>query len=132
MPEYVVAKLMDGLNRHGKALNGARVLILGVAYKKNVDDMRETPAAEIMEKIAARGGNLSYSDPHVPHFPRMRNYKFDLSSVELTPEALSTQDAVVLVTNHDRFDYVLVRQHAPLLIDTRGVYREPADHIIRA
>lgn len=132
MPEYVVTKIMYGLNRHGKALNGARVLILGVAYKKNVDDMRESPAAEIMHRIAERGAEISYSDPHVPVFPPMRNYDFDLSSVELTPEKLSNQDAVVLVTNHDRFDYDLIKQHAPLLIDTRGIYREPADNIIRA
>ncbi|MFO7764504.1 MAG: nucleotide sugar dehydrogenase [Wenzhouxiangellaceae bacterium] len=132
MPEYVVTKIMYGLNRHGKALNGARVLILGVAYKKNVDDMRESPAAEIMHRIAERGAEISYSDPHVPVFPPMRNYDFDLSSVELTPETLSNQDAVVLVTNHDRFDYDLIKQHAPLLIDTRGIYREPADNIIRA
>jgi UDP-N-acetyl-D-glucosamine dehydrogenase len=132
MPEYVVTKLMDALNTQGKALNGARVLILGVAYKKNVDDMRETPAAEIMERVAARGGAISYSDPHVPVFPPMRNYDFDLASVELTPETLKSHDAVVLVTDHDRFDYDLIREHANLIIDTRGVYREASENVFKA
>src|SRR6056297_1490651 len=132
MPEYVVGKLMDGLNRHGKALNGARILILGVAYKKNVDDMRESPAAEIMERIAQKGGKIAYSDPHVPLFPRMRNYRFDLESQELTPETLATYDAVVLVTDHERFDFDRIKKQASLIIDSRGVYREPADNIVKA
>src|SRR6056297_3102689 len=132
MPDYVVSKLMDGLNRHGKALNGARVLILGVAYKKNVDDMRETPAAEIMEKIAARGGKLSYSDPHVPVFPPMRNYRFELKSVKLDAVTLTSYDAVVLVTDHERFDYDLIKQNATLIIDARGRFRESADNIVKA
>ena len=132
MPDYVVGKLTDGLNHHGKALNGARVLVLGVAYKKNVDDTRESPAAEIMEKIAHKGGNIAYSDPHVPVFPAMRNYRFDLESVELNADTLASYDSVVLVTDHDGFDYDLIKQHATLIIDARGRYREAADNIIKA
>jgi len=132
MPEYVVGKLTDGLNQHGKAIKGALVLILGVAYKKNVDDMRESPAAEIMKKIRERGGNITYSDPHVPTFPQMRNYQFDLKSQYLTPETLAEQDAVVLVTDHDRFDYDLIKTHARLIIDSRGVYRKAAENVIKA
>lgn len=132
MPEYVVGKLIEGLNTQRKALNGSRVLVLGVAYKKNVDDMRESPSAVIMELIQQRGGEVAYSDPHVPVFPPMRRHSFDLRSVALTAESLATFDAVVVATNHDAFDYALIREHAKLIVDTRGVYREGAGHIVRA
>lgn len=132
MPAYVLGKLIDGLNNHGKALSNSKVLVLGIAYKKNVDDMRESPSVQIMELIREKGAALGYSDPHVPVFPKMRAHKFDLSSVEITVETLAGYDAVVLATNHDRFDYDLIKQHAKLIVDTRGVYRQPADHIIKA
>ncbi|MCE8025748.1 UDP-N-acetyl-D-glucosamine 6-dehydrogenase [Billgrantia aerodenitrificans] len=132
MPEYVVSKLMDGLNDHGKALKGSRVLVLGIAYKKNVDDMRESPAVEIMELIEAKGAEVAYSDPHVPVFPKMREHHFELASVALTAESLASFDVVVLATDHDRFDFDLIKHHARLIVDSRGIYREPADHIIKA
>lgn len=132
MPEYVVNKLMDGLNQHGKALKGSKVLVLGIAYKKNVDDMRESPSVEIMELIEAKGAEVAYSDPHVPVFPKMREHNFDLSSVALTPASVAEFDAIVLATDHDRFDYSLIKENAQLLVDTRGKYRAPADHIIKA
>ncbi|CAM3613423.1 UDP-N-acetyl-D-glucosamine 6-dehydrogenase [Halomonas lysinitropha] len=132
MPEYVVGKLMDGLNRHGKALSRSKVLVLGIAYKKNVDDMRESPAVKIMELIQAKGAELAYCDPHVPVFPRMREHHFDLASVDLNAESLAGYDAVVLATDHDRFDFAQIKQHARLIVDSRGTYREPADHIIKA
>lgn len=132
MPEYVVDKLMNGLNEHGKALKGSRVLVLGVAYKKNVDDMRESPAVQIMELLRDKGARVAYSDPHVPVFPDLRDHHFDLSSVALTADALSGFDAVVLATAHDAFDYQLIKHAAPLIIDSRGKYRKPASHIIRA
>lgn len=132
MPEYVMNKLMDGLNDSGKAVKGSKVLVLGIAYKKNVDDMRESPSVEVMELIRAKGAEVAYSDPHVPVFPKMREHSFDLSSTAVTAETLAGFDAVVLTTNHDGFDYDLIKQHAKLIIDTRGVYREPAAHIIKA
>jgi UDP-N-acetyl-D-glucosamine dehydrogenase len=132
MPEYVVGKLMDGLNEHGKALKNSRVLVLGIAYKKNVDDMRESPSVEIMELIEAKGAEVAYSDPHVPVFPKMREHHFELASVELTAESLASFDAVVLATDHDRFDFALIQRHAKLIVDSRGTYREPAAHIIKA
>lgn len=132
MPEYVVGKLMDGLNEQGRALKGSRVLILGIAYKKNVDDMRESPSVEIMELIEAKGGIVAYSDPHVPVFPKMREHHFDLSSEVLTAETLSSFDAVVLATDHSRFDYELILRHARLIVDSRGKYRAPAAHVIKA
>ncbi|KXS55359.1 MAG: UDP-glucose/GDP-mannose dehydrogenase [Marinobacter sp. T13-3] len=132
MPEYVIGKLMDGLNDAGKALKNSRVLVLGIAYKKNVDDMRESPSVEIMEMIEAKGAEVAYSDPHVPKFPKMREHSFNLSSEPLTAENLASFDAVVLATDHDRFDYELIQQNAKLIIDSRGKYREPAAHIVKA
>lgn len=132
MPEYVVSKLMDGLNESSKALKGSRVLVLGIAYKKNVDDMRESPSVEIMELLEAKGCSVAYSDPHVPTFPKMREHHFDLSSEALTAENLASFDAVILATDHDKFDYELIRQHANLIVDSRGKYRAPAAHIIKA
>ncbi|MGM0984791.1 MAG: UDP-N-acetyl-D-glucosamine 6-dehydrogenase [Pseudomonadota bacterium] len=132
MPDYVVGKLMDGLNHHGKALSKCKVLVLGIAYKKNVDDMRESPSVEIMELIEAKGATVAYSDPHVPVFPRMREHHFDLESVELSSESLAAFDAVVLATDHDCYDLAAIKRHARLIIDCRGAYREPADHIIKA
>lgn len=132
MPEYVIGKLFEGLNHAGKPLKNSQILVLGIAYKKNVDDMRESPSVEIMEMIQAKGGIVAYSDPHVPTFPRMREHYFDLQSVPLTAENLGGFDAVVLATDHDRFDYDLIRQSASLIIDSRGKFREPAPNIIKA
>src|SRR5690554_4678159 len=132
MPQYVVNKLMDGLNNNGIALKNSKILVLGIAYKKNVDDMRESPSVEITELIRDKGADVAYSDPHVAKFPKMRAHSFDLNSVALTAESLASYDAVVLATNHDGFDYDLIKQNAKLIIDTRGIYREPAAHIIKA
>ena len=132
MPEYVFNKLTSALNERGKSVKGSRILVLGIAYKKNVDDMRESPAVEIMELIRKAGGDLYYSDPHVPVFPKMREHKFDLESVNVTPDTLSGMDAVVLTTDHKKFDYELIRAHAPLIIDSRGAYRETYEHIVKA
>lgn len=132
MPEYVVGKLMDGLNDRSQALKGSRVLVLGISYKKNVDDMRESPSVEIMELIEAKGGLVAYSDPHVPVFPKMREHHFELSSEALTAENLASFDAVVLATDHDKFDYTLIQAHARLLVDSRGKYRAPQANVIKA
>lgn len=132
MPEYVVSKLVDALNEKCRALKNSRILVLGIAYKKNVDDMRESPSVEIMELIEAKGGIVAYSDPHVPVFPKMREHHFDLSSVSLTASALADFDAVVLSTDHDKFDYELIRSSAKLIVDSRGKYRQPEAHIIKA
>ena len=132
MPEYVVSKLVDGLNEHGKALKGSRILVLGIAYKKNVDDMRESPSVEIMELLEAKGSLIAYSDPHVPVFPKMREHHFTLSSEVITSENLESFDAVVLATDHDKFDYELIKSSARLIVDSRGKYRTAAPHIIKA
>ncbi|MBK3432041.1 UDP-N-acetyl-D-glucosamine 6-dehydrogenase [Pseudomonas fluorescens] len=132
MPEFVVGKLTDALNNKGRALKGSKVLVLGIAYKKNVDDMRESPSVEIMELIEAKGCIVSYSDPHVPVFPKMREHHFDLASEVLSAENLAGYDAIILATDHDKFDYELIRQHGRLIVDSRGKYRTPENHIIKA
>jgi len=132
MPEWVVRKITDALNHRGKPVRGSNILILGIAYKKNVDDMRESPAVAIMELLRDKGAEIAYSDPHVPVFPRLREHTFELKSVEITAQVLAGFDCVVVATNHDAFDYNLVKEHARLIIDTRGVYLEPFSNLIKA
>ncbi len=129
MPEYVVNKVAEALNSQGKAMRGSKVLMLGIAYKPNVDDMRESPSVEIMEQLRKRGAEVSYSDPWVPGFPKMRKYKFDLTSVELTSESIQEYDCIVIGTNHEVFDYQLIADNAKTLVDSRGVFRKKQDHI---
>lgn len=132
MPEWVVAKIAEALNDRQKSLKGSRVLALGIAYKRDVDDMRESPSVMVMEILRARGALVDYSDSNVPVFPTMREHHFDLKSVDLTPEALASYDCVVLLTDHSDFDYALIQKSAQLVIDTRGKYRESAANIVKA
>ena len=132
MPEYVVNKTALALNDHQRSIKGSKVLVLGIAYKKNVDDMRESPSVEVMELLRGFGAEISYSDPHVPVFPKMREHKFDLKSVPLTAESIASYDCVVLTTDHDKFDYDLLKQHAKLIVDTRGKYSGKHDNIVKA
>jgi UDP-N-acetyl-D-glucosamine dehydrogenase len=132
MPHWVVGKVIDALNEKGQSLKGAKILVLGLAYKKNVDDPRESPAMEIMEILRSKGADLCYSDPHVPVFPPMRRHQFELQSVELTPEALQHLDCVLLITDHDDFPYDLIAAHASLIVDTRGVYRDDEPNVVKA
>ena len=132
MPDFVIEKVMLGLNERGKAVKGSRILVLGIAYKKNVDDMRESPSVVIMEKLQALGAEIAYHDPWVPTFPKMRKHHFELSSIELTPETLRAFDAVVLATDHDAFDYEMIAEHAPLIIDTRGRFPADAKNVVKA
>jgi len=131
MPSYVVDKTADALNRVGKPIKNCKILILGIAYKKNVDDMRESPSVEIMHILISKGANVSYCDPYFPKFPNIRKYSFTLRSTMLTPEAIAGFDAVILAADHDSFDYSLIKQYSQLIIDTRGRF-QPAINIIRA
>jgi UDP-N-acetyl-D-glucosamine dehydrogenase len=132
MPEWVLGKISDALNTRGRAIKGSRILILGIAYKKNVNDMRESPSVALMELLRAKGAHLAYSDPHVPVFPKLREHHFELASTPVTAESLAGFDCVVVTTNHDVFDYDLVKRHAQLIVDTRGVYLEPAGNVVKA
>lgn len=124
MPAWYVEKVVAALNQAGKAVRDAAVLILGVSYKKNMDDMRESPALKIMDLLAARGAKISYVDPHVPHIGKLRDYHFDLQSETLTADLLARSDLVMLCTDHDLFDYALIATKSKIVIDTRGALRE--------
>ncbi len=132
MPEYVLAKLTNALNDAGKSVHGAKILLLGVAYKKNVDDMRESPSVELLDKLIELHAKAVYSDPHVPELPPMRMSDLHMSSQALTIETLEQQDAVVIATDHDAFDWHMIEQHSKIIIDTRGVYPESNPTITRA
>jgi len=132
MPNWVVQKLVDALNKVGKPIKNSKVLVLGVAYKKNVDDARESPAVRVMESLVRKEAIVAYSDPHLPVFPKMRDHHFDLRSTDLTEDVLAEQDAVVITTAHDRFDYDFIKSHARLIVDTRGVYRATDPKIVKA
>ncbi|MCS3765335.1 nucleotide sugar dehydrogenase [Bradyrhizobium centrosematis] len=132
MPDYVVSKVVDGLNARRRSVNGSRILVLGLAYKKNVDDSRESPAVVIMERLRDLGALISYSDPHIPVFPTMRAHHFALSSVALTQKSIVEFDCLVLATDHDKFDYQLIRENAKLIVDCRGKFVESASNIVKA
>jgi len=132
MPQWVVNKLSDALNSHGKAIKNSKILILGIAYKKNVDDARESPAVFIMDILTKRHASVSYSDPFLPTFPKMRDHHYDLKSLSITKEILKEHDAVLIATAHDIFDYDFIQAHAELIVDTRGVYRETYANVVKA
>jgi UDP-N-acetyl-D-glucosamine dehydrogenase len=123
MPEWVINRTIDALNQIEKPLKNAKILVLGIAYKCNVDDMRESPSLHIMAFLREKGADVAYSDPYVPQFPKMREHHFELSSVQITPENLATFDAVILATKHQLFDYEMIAKYANLIIDTRGGFR---------
>lgn len=125
MPEYVVEKAMLALNERGKAMNGSKILVLGLAYKKNIADPRESPAFEILDRLLDLGASVNYHDPHIPVAPSMRRHPdfAGLQSAALTPGMVAEQDAVILITDHDGVDYGMVAEHATLIVDTRGVMR---------
>lgn len=132
MPKWVVDKTASALNQQGTAVRGSKILVLGISYKKNIDDTRESPAVEIMELLQKQGAIVAYADPLVPEFPKMRDYHFDLKSTPITAETLTRFDAVVIATQHDAFDYDLILKHAKLIVDTRGVYRAAHSSVIKA
>ena len=134
MPAWVVEKVVDALNRRGKSLNGANALILGVAYKPDIDDQRESPALEILSLLQQQGARVNYSDPHVPRCHSHRHYPdLDLTALPVTAEMLEAHDVVILVTNHTAFDLDLIRRHARLIVDTRNAFKGiPPDKVIKA
>lgn len=120
MPHYVVTRVMGALNDERKALRGSKVLVIGIAYKPNIDDIRESPAAEIIELLWDNGADVAYHDPHVPSFPRMRKHDIGLSSVSLDEKSLASYDCVLIVTDHSAVDYNLLGRSAKLIVDTRN------------
>jgi UDP-N-acetyl-D-glucosamine dehydrogenase len=122
MPYFVVQRVMDALNEQGKSLKGAKILLLGVAYKKDVDDDRESPSYKLMEILQTKGAEISYSDPHIPRLRAVRKYDFNLGSTELTAATLSAADCILVATDHSAYDYDFILEHAGLIVDTRNVF----------
>ena len=120
MPHYVVDRTQHALNDDRKALKGSKVLVIGVAYKKNIDDSRESPSAEIIELLRDRGAEVCYHDPHIPTYPSMHKYRIDLKSVALSPDVLKSMDCVLILTDHDAVDYGMLAENATLVVDTRN------------
>ncbi len=128
MPYYVVNKLIDGLNKHKKSVNGAKILILGLAYKKDVDDMRESPSLKLMQILTDKGGLVDYHDPFIPKLRPTRHYNFHKESVPLTAENLKNYDVVLIATNHSVFDYNFIVENAQLVVDTRNATEKVEFH----
>jgi len=132
MPHYVVEKTADALNTRRKSINGASILIAGVAYKRDIDDMRESPALDIMGLLEAKGANVSYTDPFVPEVHgREWSGKRDVRSVPLSRGSFGAYDCIVIVTDHKSFDYDAMVSEADLIVDTRNAIRKPAPHVFK-
>ena len=133
MPHYMVIKISTALNSHKKPVNGSKILFLGVAYKPNIDDARESPALEIMDIVARKGGIVSYNDPHIPMVETHveTHYSASLQSIELTSDALQNADCVVIATNHSAFDVEMIQQHARLIVDLRNVIKDAGDNVFK-
>jgi UDP-N-acetyl-D-glucosamine dehydrogenase len=129
MPYHVVDAVAEALNQHKKSLNGSKLLLLGVAYKKDVDDLRESPTLKIMEILEKRGASFDYNDPYFPHLHKMRHYDYSsMKSVPLSPATLGQYDAVIIATDHSSYDYVSIVDSAKLVIDTRNATRRVMRH----
>lgn len=132
MPNWILSKVIDALNSKVKSLKNSKILVLGIAYKKNVDDMRESPAVVLMELLKEKGASVDYSDPYIPVFPKIRNHSFDLKSIELTSAKIHEYDLLLLTTDHDLFNYDYIQKHSKLIVDTRGVYTNKYSNVVRA
>jgi UDP-N-acetyl-D-glucosamine dehydrogenase len=127
MPAFVVQKVGDVLNEHGKPIKGSKVAILGMAYKKDIDDPRESPSFELVELLMKKGAAVSYNDPFIPVLPKMRHYPdLHMKSDELSPEYLASQDCVLIATDHSAYDYGFIVKHSPVVIDTRNATKNVA------
>lgn len=134
MPLYVVQKVMEGLNGHKKSLNGSTILILGLSYKKDVDDTRESPSLRIIELLQEKGAIVDYNDPYIPETYKTRKYDYNKKSVELTPENINKYDCVLIVTDHSCYDEELIGKHSKLIVDTRNLIKNKiySDKVIKS
>jgi UDP-N-acetyl-D-glucosamine dehydrogenase len=120
MPYYVIDRTTEALNQHEKSLKGSKVLVLGVAYKKDIDDERESPGYTIMKLLLEKGAIVSYNDPWIPVLKRTRKYNFQKKSIPITQDVLKEMDAVIIITDHSAYDYAEIVRHSNLVIDTRN------------
>ncbi|MBK9292985.1 MAG: nucleotide sugar dehydrogenase [Oligoflexia bacterium] len=132
MPEWVVSKVVEALNQNAKAVKGSKILVLGLAYKKNIEDMRESPSAELIKLLSAKGAQLYYADPYIPVYESEHEPKIKMESVSVNPQVLSEMDCVLLATDHDIFDYNLIQKESKLVVDTRGRYRKALPNVVLA
>ena len=135
MPDYVVNRTALALNDRGKAVKGSRILVLGLAYKPDVDDVRESPSFELIEKLEHFGAIVDYHDPHVPRTHKMRHHDLHMQSITLSPEALKSYDCVLIATHHAAYDWQMIADNSRLIVDTRNATRNvkgPRDHIVGA
>jgi UDP-N-acetyl-D-glucosamine dehydrogenase len=132
MPHYVVDKVVEALNSRRKALNGSQILVAGVAYKRDIDDMRESPALDVMGLLHGKGAKVSYADPYVAEVHgREWSGRYDIKAVDMTRGSISQYDCVVIVTDHKSFDYDAVVAEADLVVDTRNAIKKPARNVFR-
>lgn len=120
MPHYVIERTMDALNNQRKSLNGSKVLVLGLAYKPDIDDVRESPSLELIELLKAKGAKVDYNDPYIPQTHKQRDYNLGMKSKTLTDKMIASYDAVLIATNHSDYDYARIVKHAQLVVDTRN------------
>jgi UDP-N-acetyl-D-glucosamine dehydrogenase len=132
MPYYVVNKTMEALNNIGKSIKGAKILVLGAAYKKDVDDLRESPSLKIITLLQDKGAIVDYNDPYIPEIPPLRKYSLKMHSVELTEENLKSYDALVIVTDHSVYDPTVILKNANLIIDTRNLIKAKDPKVVKA
>ena len=129
MPDYVIERVIHALNEKGKAARGSRILVLGLAYKADVDDTRESPSFALIDGMNSLGAHVDYCDPHIPRTKKMRKYNLGLESVELTAETIASYDALLIATAHRDFDYTLIAEHASIIVDTRNAMSEYAAQV---
>lgn len=135
MPDYVIRRTTEALNQHSKAVRGSRVLVMGLAYKPDIDDVRESPSFELIEKLEHLGATVDYHDPHVARTHKMRRYDLQMESIQLTPQNLAAYDCVVISTHHSVYDWQMIADNARLIVDTRNATRNvtgPRTHIVSA
>jgi UDP-N-acetyl-D-glucosamine dehydrogenase len=130
--EFVLNKISHALNSHSKSIKGSNILILGISYKPNVDDARESPSLDIFSSLLDKGANVEFSDPFFQSFPKTRKYQYNKHSLELSEENIKAFDIVVLLTNHSQYDYELIKDNAQIIVDARGVYEINNKNIFRA
>ncbi len=131
MPQYVVEKVFNALNDKGKSIKNSKILVLGLSYKKNIDDIRESPSLEIMDILLRKGADIKYSDPYILKLPRVRKYNLEIENINISEKNLNIFDCVLLLTDHDEFPYEIIKNKSKLIIDTRGRFKA-SENIIRA
>jgi UDP-N-acetyl-D-glucosamine dehydrogenase len=135
MPHYVVERVQHALNQRSKAVHGARILVMGLSYKPDIDDVRESPSFELIEALSELGAEVDYNDPHVPHTHRMRKHDLQMHSVNLTPAEVARYDCVLIATHHKVYDWQMIADNARLIVDSRNAManvKGRRDHIVLA